>query len=154
MDVQQNIEHLNTDCTCITLDRSALFSAMEQAVGDPAFCRELALAHPNLLSAQPMFLSTSHAERMQQIISAIEMVVSQSEYQSAAQAHAPEIARYRPGPIGVFMGYDFHLSPDGPKLIEINTNAGGALINTYLLQAQGACCTPVTGDEEIGRAHV
>ena len=55
-------------------------------------------------------------------------------------AHAPEIARYRPGPIGVFMGYDFHLSPSGPKLIEINTNAGGALINAYLLQAQRTCC--------------
>ena len=144
--VQQNIEHLNTDCICITLNRAALSIAMEEAVGDPAFCRELALAQPNLLSAQPMFLSTSHAERMQQIVSAIDMVVSLSGYQSAVLAHAPEIARYRPGPIGVFMGYDFHLSPEGPKLIEINTNAGGALINAYLLQAQRACCTPMTGD--------
>lgn len=23
------------------------------------------------------------------------------------------------------MGFDFHLGPDGPRLIEINTNAGG-----------------------------
>ena len=28
-------------------------------------------------------------------------------------------------PRGVFMGYDFHLTESGPKLIEINTNAGG-----------------------------
>ncbi len=41
------------------------------------------------------------------------------------------------------MGYDFHLSPDGPKLIEINTNAGGVLINAYLSQAQRLCCTTV-----------
>lgn len=27
------------------------------------------------------------------------------------------------------MGYDFHLTPAGPRLIEINTNAGGALLN-------------------------
>ena len=27
------------------------------------------------------------------------------------------------------MGYDFHLTPAGPRLIEINTNAGGALVN-------------------------
>ena len=27
---------------------------------------------------------------------------------------------------GFFMGYDFHLGPDGPRLIETNTNAGGA----------------------------
>ena len=81
---------------------------------------------------------------MQQIVSAIEMVVSLPDYQSAVLDHAPEIARYRPGPIGVLMGYDFHLSPEGPKLIEINSNAGGALINAYLLQAQRACCNPLT----------
>ena len=27
------------------------------------------------------------------------------------------------------MGYDFHLTPAGPRLIEVNTNAGGALLN-------------------------
>ena len=27
------------------------------------------------------------------------------------------------------MGYDFHLTPAGPVLIEVNTNAGGALLN-------------------------
>jgi hypothetical protein len=35
------------------------------------------------------------------------------------------------------MGYDFHLTADGPKLIEINTNAGGGLLNTCLLAAHG-----------------
>jgi len=54
--------------------------------------------------------------------------------------HPGELRDNRPGPVGVFMGYDFHLGIDGPKLIEINTNAGGALINAYLLQAQRACC--------------
>ena len=53
---------------------------------------------------------------------------------------APAIARFEPGPIGVFMSYDFHLGPEGPKLIEINTNAGGALINALLAKAQKACC--------------
>ena len=142
--MQQDIEHLNADCTCITLDRGALFRAMEDAVGDSAFCGKLAAALPNLLSAQPMFLAAAHAERMQQIVSAIEIAVSLPDYQSVVLARAPEIAHYRPGPIGVFMGYDFHLSPDGPKLIEINTNAGGALINAYLLQAQRACCNTTT----------
>jgi len=28
------------------------------------------------------------------------------------------------------MGYDFHLTPQGPRLIEVNTNAGGALFAT------------------------
>ena len=31
----------------------------------------------------------------------------------------------------------------GPKLIEINTNAGGAFLNALLAKAQRACCTEV-----------
>lgn len=38
--------------------------------------------------------------------------------------------------IGAFMGYDFHLGPDGPQFIEINTHAGGAFLNTVLARAQ------------------
>jgi hypothetical protein len=135
-----SIERLNTDCACLTLDHDALSRATEEVVGDAAFCRDLATTHPHLLSAQPLFLSAGHAQRMQTIIDAIETVACNSSYQTAVLAHAPEIARYQPGPVGVFMGYDFHLGPTGPKLIEINTNAGGALINAYLLEAQRACC--------------
>jgi hypothetical protein len=38
------------------------------------------------------------------------------------------------------MGYDFHLGASGPKLIEVNTNAGGAFLNAFLARAQSACC--------------
>lgn len=40
----------------------------------------------------------------------------------------PDSARFDPGHEGVMMGYDFHLTPEGPRLIEVNTNAGGALM--------------------------
>ncbi|MFM9938750.1 MAG: hypothetical protein ACKVP7_04550 [Hyphomicrobiaceae bacterium] len=135
-----SIERLNADCTCVTLDVEKLCRALEKVVGDPSFCRDMAETHPHLLSAQPLFLSQPHAQTMQELITAIETVAAHPSYQSAALEYAPDIARYQPGAIGVFMGYDFHLGPDGPKLIEINTNAGGALINAYLLQAQRACC--------------
>ena len=42
---------------------------------------------------------------------------------------AGEVERREPGNTGVFMGYDFHLTAAGPRLIEVNTNAGGALLN-------------------------
>ena len=36
------------------------------------------------------------------------------------------------------------ISPaDGPKLIEVNTNAGGAFLNALLAKAQRACCAEV-----------
>lgn len=135
-----SIERLNADCTCVTLDVEKLCRAIEQLIGDPLFCRDMAKTHTHLLSAQPLFLSQPHADSMQELITAIETVAAHPSYQSAALAYAPDIARYQSGAVGVFMGYDFHLGLDGPKLIEINTNAGGALINAYLLQAQRACC--------------
>lgn len=44
------------------------------------------------------------------------------------------------------MGYDFHLSERGPALIEINTNAGGAMLNAVLARAQRACCPSAPSD--------
>ena len=154
MTTQQSIEHLNTDCTCITLDRGALCKAAETIVGDPAFCHDLATSHPHLLSAQPMFLSAAHASQMQAIITAIEQVATLPAYQQTVLANAPEIARYQPGPIGIFMGYDFHLGDPGPRLIEINTNAGGALLNTYLLQAQRLCCAPMLSENPAAPSDI
>ncbi|TMA33933.1 MAG: hypothetical protein E6J87_08680 [Deltaproteobacteria bacterium] len=50
-------------------------------------------------------------------------------YQARVDAEVDAFARFAPGNLGVFMGYDFHLTPAGPVLIEVNTNAGGALLN-------------------------
>jgi hypothetical protein len=45
---------------------------------------------------------------------------------------------------GAFFGYDFHLGKDGPALIEVNTNAGGPLLNVFAARAQRACCREVS----------
>jgi hypothetical protein len=50
-------------------------------------------------------------------------------FEREADAGAGPTALHRAGNHGVFMGYDFHVTPAGPRLIEINTNAGGALAN-------------------------
>lgn len=42
------------------------------------------------------------------------------------------------------MGYDFHLGEDAPRLIEVNTNAGGAFLNAVLARAQLPCCSKST----------
>jgi hypothetical protein len=81
------------------------------------------------------------------LIAAIESVVRLPGYREAVLAKAPPIARVDNGPDGALSGYDFHLSADGPRLIEVNTNAGGALLNTQLLRAQLTCC-PGTDDTE------
>jgi hypothetical protein len=49
-------------------------------------------------------------------------------YRAQVYPQVPAVARYDPGHDAVMMCYDFHLSGDVPKLIEVNTNAGGGLL--------------------------
>jgi glutathione synthase/RimK-type ligase-like ATP-grasp enzyme len=77
---------------------------------------------------------------MQALVSAVEQVVDLPAYRQTVLDDAPAIAQQANPTRGVFLGYDFHLSPEGVRLIEINTNAGGALLNTFLARAQTACC--------------
>jgi hypothetical protein len=50
-------------------------------------------------------------------------------YRQAVMPLVPETARFDPGHDAAMMGYDFHLTEKGPRLIEVNTNAGGALLS-------------------------
>ena len=137
------IETLNRDCHCISLDREALRRALE---ADPASSGLHALIEercPHLFASLPLFVSREHVRQMGEVIGAVERVVALPDYREAALAWAPEIARQDPGAKGVFIGYDFHLVPEGPRLIEINTNSGGALLNAVLARAQRACCREI-----------
>ncbi len=137
-------DKLNADCTCISLDRDLLCRELDADIGEPGFGARLSASHPTLMSSLPVYLRPDHLAAMAEVIRAIEDVARLPAYQDAAVANASTIARIKPGAIGVFMGYDFHLGKDGPRLIEINTNAGGALLNAVLGKAQKACCLPVT----------
>ena len=92
---------------------------------------------PQLFSAADIVLPPAQLAAMAELIAAIERVFALPAYRAQVLAQAPEIARLPCAPRGVFYGYDFHLGADGPRLIEINTNAGGGLLNAYLLAAHG-----------------
>lgn len=146
-------DRLNADCACLSLDRDALLRSLEAETGDPEFCARLAVTHPSLVSNLPLFMRAGDVARMAEIVRAVETIAAMDAYRTAALVSAPTIAHRRPGAIGVLMGYDFHIGPDGPKLIEINTNAGGALINAFVAKAQRACCpaiTPIMAPENQG----
>lgn len=136
-------DFLNRECFCITLDRSALLQALERDVGDPELSRTIIGPKTHLFSDLPVFLPQANVGQMLRIVHAVEAAARLPGYRDAALSWAPEIARRDFGPLGVFMGYDFHLAADGPKLIEVNTNAGGAFLNALLARAQRACCPEV-----------
>jgi hypothetical protein len=142
--MNQPAAELNRDCHCVTVDPVALRRELTaDPLGHEALAR-LDETHPNLFAAVPIFVSRRHFDAMAELVAAIEEVIALPAYQEAALAWAPPIARFAAGPAGVLMGYDFHLADDGPRLIEINTNAGGALLNTVLARAQRACCDAVS----------
>jgi hypothetical protein len=137
------IETLNRDCFCASLDADALRRALE---ADPAARGLHGLIEercPHLFAALPVFVSRRHVDQMAGVIRAVEEVATLPAYREAALAWAPAIARHDPGAAGAFIGYDFHLGADGPRLIEVNTNAGGALLNAVLARAQRACCAEI-----------
>jgi hypothetical protein len=102
-------------------------------------------SHPHMFASVPMFVSRDHLQAMASVVAAVETVVATRHYREAALAWAPAIAGFDPGPAGGLLGYDFHLGPAGPQLIEINTNPGGALLNTVLGRAHRSCCAEVAG---------
>jgi hypothetical protein len=131
---------LNRECFCITLDRVGLRAAIRAEAHEPDLAATLLAARPNLFSSGPVFLSARDLEAMLDVVAAIEAAANAPSYQEAVLEWAPAIARHDFGPRGAFMGYDFHLGGNEPKLIEVNTNAGGAFLNAFLARAQSACC--------------
>jgi len=147
-------KRLNRDCFCATLDRDALAEALRRELDDAAFFSTLIATRPHLFSATPVFLPREALDRMLSTVRAIEAVATLPAYREAVLSRAPEIAHASFGPRGAFMGYDFHLGEDGPKLIEVNTNAGGAFLNAFLAKAQLACCSEMKiGLESSGAAN-
>ena len=133
---------LNQECYCITLNRKALNTSLQDQLmetrNNPIGANEL----NKIFSATPVFVPKTEIEIMVRIVAAIESAARFPSYQQQVLSWAPKIAAFDPGPIGAFMGYDFHLGSDGPQLIEINTNAGGAFLNVALARAQKQCCHP------------
>jgi len=137
------IDSLNRDCHCVSLDREALRRALEAEPASSRLHQLIEARCPHLFASLPLFVSREQVRQMGQVIEAVERVVALPDYREAALVWSPEIARHDPGAKGVFIGYDFHLAPEGPRLIEINTNSGGALLNAILARAQRACCEEI-----------
>ncbi|MEO7392381.1 MAG: hypothetical protein ABIU58_09410 [Ramlibacter sp.] len=139
-----DIEVLNKECFCIGLDIEALGRALESEIGQPGLFALVQERCPFLFASRPVFLSHAHMARMAEVVNAVEAVVGLPAYRAAVLANAPAIARHDPaGAKGAFFGYDFHAAGENFGLIEINTNAGGAMLNAVLARAQRACCTAV-----------
>jgi hypothetical protein len=136
---------LNAQCACRTLDPGQLHRQLEADPTLAGLAAEIARSRPHLFSSTAVFVAPGQVAALRRIVAAVERVATLPGYRQLALARAPALAATDHGPRGVFMGFDFHLGSGGPQLIEINTNAGGALLNAALARAQRACCAGMPG---------
>lgn len=131
---------LNRGCYCRTLNTEKLQQQLETDASLAGLAHTIAQTRPHLFSSTAVFLTQTVVDQIHAAVQVLERVMALPPYQAQALARAPAIAQPAFGPLGLFMGYDFHLGAQGPRLIEINTNAGGAFLNAALARAQQSCC--------------
>lgn len=132
-------EILNEKCSCSTLDKEHLHKEIHKfsASGIKAEGIE------HFYSETPSFINISDKDKIQQILVSIRNALRLPEVRDRILSDYDPIARAREITGGVFLSLDFHQTKDGPRLIEINTNAGGAYLQLKLLEAQTRCCNIV-----------
>lgn len=129
-------------CFCVTLDREQLEQSRGDAIGDGVARDVLAENWATALAELPVIVPEPALGRIREAVEAIERVVALPGWRERSLSGAPEIALHESQRAkGAFMGYDFHIAGSRLGLIEINTNAGGALMNGMLARAQRACCS-------------
>lgn len=133
---------MNRSCDCVSTDAVALAGAlgarMPEGWGDA-----LTASHPNLFAPLPVYVSQRDLAAMRDVVRAVERVVRLPAFAARVLSGADAITQHDSHARGVFLGFDFHLGEGMPKLIEVNTNAGGALLQLALAQAQRHCCEQV-----------
>ncbi|MCA9704268.1 MAG: hypothetical protein KDK70_00265 [Myxococcales bacterium] len=118
---------LNAECHCLPVDPARVEALRRQLSLTAA-----AALTPTLFAMEPVFVSRAEVEAIERSVAALHACTREPAYRARALARAPAIAADDFGPDGVFMAYDFHLGDDGPQLIEVNTNGGGALLHARL----------------------
>ena len=129
---------LNRTCGCAVLDVGALRARL---LDDLDIVFPDATAYDGLFSPYAVFVDGAHLDTMAAVAAAVFAIASSPGYAETVLAWAPQIARLDPGSPGGVLGLDFHLTVDGPRLIEVNTNPGGLLLNA-LVADHAAGCAP------------
>ena len=127
---------LNQRCACEVVDILRLHESIRGAF--PEFTTDPAV-HAHLFSPYALFVDRPALEAMGRVAAAVFDVAGNPGYSQRVLQWAPDIATHDPGSAGGVLGLDFHLTVDGPRLIEVNTNPGGLLLNAVLLDGVRSC---------------
>ena len=80
------------------------------------------------LCASEVHIPRTALVQMVRLVRLLDRLSRKPAYRALLAPQLPEVALFDPGHDAVMMCYDFHLTEGGPRLIEVNTNAGGGLL--------------------------
>ncbi len=103
----------------------------------------------SIASSTPAPISRADFEAMFAFAKTIYRLKQNPAYVSKMERMLPEAARVSPDTPGILMGFDFHLTDEGPKLIEINNNAGGLYVGDRWLPQPAISEMPGTIEERL-----
>jgi len=89
---------------------------------------DVVVEETTLASTRAVDISRADFERMLKFARSVYRLKDNSAYLHQLAADLPDAARIETAWPSVLMGFDFHLTAEGPKLIEINNNAGGLYV--------------------------
>jgi len=123
----------NRQCDCWPIERGRVAQALPESVR-----ASLDERHTHLFAQTGVFVHRRDFLAMTEQIQAIEALAVREDYRQLTLKTAALQGPHQQFDLcGALMGYDFHLSADGPKLIEINTNAGGAFLVDHIQRTLG-----------------
>lgn len=128
---------LNANCHCISLDGAALERQFREAMLREGSLPEFLVGREHLFAPYPVFANQAQWNAMRAVVAAAHEVMALPAFQHEALAGAPWPDQHT---LSAMMAFDFHPEPVGAKLIEINTNAGGAYLAALLAESQRDAC--------------
>jgi len=131
---------LNLHCHCISLDEAALMRHLDAAMEREASLPQILAGREHLFAHYPVFANRAQWDAMRAVVAAAHEVMALPAYRDEALAGMTWPDQHT---LSAMMAFDFHPEPGGAKLIEINTNAGGAYLAALLGESQRACCAEV-----------
>ena len=119
--IEVNYQELNDKCFCGDESTKSQFSSFS--------------------SHSPIFISQKIETNIKEAITVVEKVLHSDTFQMSLATSLD----LKNSSGGILSCYDFHLDEDVPRLIEINTNAGGFFLNYELLKSSTICCSHTRG---------
>jgi hypothetical protein len=138
----------NSKCNCDTINSDKLYEIQKEIFNETNEVFDFY----KYFSPSPTSIAKSSMNKIELFLKVFYEVLSKDRVQDVFLENLnPEFKKQFKGIStgGLFLGFDFHETENGPQLIEINTNAGGLIINSILYKVQDECCDMPYGENTL-----